>query len=167
MEANAILETFAQVAATLVGFTGVVFAIGSFSQGGLSPAERHGLLHLLVPAAIVLFLSLLPMVVSNGAEPGPLFWRAFNGLLGGVHLLTLADATRSVLSRQVPEPIPIHIGMVVIGYTTVVANFIVVLGFISELAVLVYLISLLWFLVVSVTQFMLLILSHVHDNQAR
>jgi len=165
VEADAVLETFAQVSATLVGFSGVVFAIGRFSQGGLSPAERMGLLHLLIPAAAALFLAMLPMVISTRVEPDALFWRAFNGLIGAVHLFTFGDAMRAVLRREVPDPVAVYLVTIPIGAATIVANFLVVLGFIEQLAVLIYLISVLWFLFISVTQFILLILAHVRENK--
>ena len=42
-----LLYTIAEVAVTLAGFSGVVFILGSRSQGKFSVAEKNGLFHLL------------------------------------------------------------------------------------------------------------------------
>ncbi len=42
-----LLYTIAEVAVTLAGFSGVVFILGSRSQGQFSKSERNGLFHLL------------------------------------------------------------------------------------------------------------------------
>jgi hypothetical protein len=160
MEATNVLATVAQVAATLIGFTGVIFAIGRFSEGGLDPTERNALIHLLMPAAMALFLALAPMVAASGVEPGVIFWRVFNAVLAAVHAPVVTDGARAALRGELPEPIRLQLSLVIFGYLTIAANVIVALGYADNFAVLAYLVVVSWFLVVSVVEFILLILAH-------
>jgi len=160
MDSTNVLATVAQVAATLIGFTGVIFAIGRFSEGGLDPTERNALIHLLMPAVMALFLALAPMVAASAAQPDVFFWRVFNGVLAAVHAPSVTDGARAALRGQLPDPIRLQLSMVTFGFLTVVANVAVAFGFADEFALLAYLVVVSWFLVVSVAEFILLILAH-------
>ena len=80
-----ILMAIAQVAATFIGFAGVVFAVGRASEGGVTSPERTALIHLLIPAIAVLFLAFAPLVASAGFTSQSRIWRVSNGLLRAIH----------------------------------------------------------------------------------
>ena len=81
MDPGSVLATIAQVAAAFVGFTGVIFAVGRFSQGGWRGPEREALVHLLLPSLVVLFMALFGLAASTGIESDVRLWRVCNGML--------------------------------------------------------------------------------------
>lgn len=157
MEHRDILMAIAQVAATFIGFAGVVFAVGRASQGGVSGPEQTALVHLLLPAIAVLFLAFLPLVAFAGFDSPSRIWRVSNGLLGGIHLLLIANATRAAMRRRLLEPLPVRVILIPGGFLAVAANLAVVLGFVQEFSTMIYIGGLVWFLLVSAVQFMMLI----------
>jgi hypothetical protein len=160
VDSTNVFATIAQVAATLIGFTGVIFTIGRFSEGGMDPTERNALIHLLMPAVMALFLAIAPMVAASGTQPDVVFWRVFNGILAAVHAPVVTDGARAALRGQLPEPIRLQLSMVTFGFLTIVTNLAVTFGFADDFAVLAYLVVVSWFLLVSVVEFILLILAH-------
>lgn len=157
MEYRDILMAIAQVAATFIGFAGVVFAVGRASQNGVSSPERTALIHLLLPSIAVLFLAFAPLVASAGFTSQPRIWRISNGLLGAIHLLLIANATRAAMRSRLLEPVPLRFILIPGGYLAVAANVAVVLGFVQELGAMIYIAGLVWFLFVSSVQFVMLI----------
>jgi hypothetical protein len=155
-----ILMAIAQVAATFIGFAGVVFAVGRASEVGVGGPERNALKNLLVPSILVLFLAFVPLVASTGVESEGLIWRASNGLLGAIHLALVGGATRAAIRSQLLEPVPFRFFLLGGGYVAVAANVVVVLGFVPELAPMAYIGGLVWFLLVSAVQFIMLIFLH-------
>jgi hypothetical protein len=160
MDAVSSLAVIAQIAATLIGFTGVLFAIGRFSAGGLSSPEHNAFVNVLLPSVLALFLALAPMIVSSGVQPSQVFWRVFNGILVVVHVPSFANAARAAFRGELPEPIRLQRSMVAVGFSTIVASAVAALGFAGDYASLLYLAVVSWFLIVSVVEFVLLVLSH-------
>ncbi|MGH9383255.1 MAG: hypothetical protein ACRD2N_03035 [Vicinamibacterales bacterium] len=68
MDSRDALLALAQVAATFIGFAGVVFAVGRASQSGVSSPERIALIHLLNPSIAVLFLALMMQILLARAD---------------------------------------------------------------------------------------------------
>jgi len=97
MEDRDLLLGLAGVAATFIGFAGVVFAVDRSSHRGVSVPERTALLHLLLPSIAVLFLAFGPLVLSAHDGPHDPRWRLANGVLAVVHLLLIANATRAAI----------------------------------------------------------------------
>ena len=155
-----ILGTLAEVAATIIGFTGVVFAIGQFSSGGITATQRMGIVHLLVPASISLFLALLPLVLLYAVKESPAFWQYLNLLVGLIHTVGIADASLRIFRRQALDPIQLQIALLLVAYLLILTNFAIAAGYLSNLAVAIYIGSICWLLFISVLQFVLLILSH-------
>jgi hypothetical protein len=152
-----LLQTIAEVAATLAGFSGVVFILGRRSEGRLSAKERSGLFHLLFTAcsALVLALALAAaVVVADGSQAA---WRAASGLLGALCLFgSVRAAVEEVrgehgLSRVVAWLLPA--GGSVLG----LACILVALGSFTDLAPAACLACLIWYLVVSVSYFISLL----------
>jgi hypothetical protein len=129
MENRDLLLALAGVAATFIGFAGVVFAVDRSSHRGISGPERTTLLHLLLPSIAVLFLAFGPAVWFAGFGPRDQSWRLANGVLGIVHLALIANATRAAIRSRLLEPIPLRFVLIPGGYLAVAANVAVVLGF--------------------------------------
>jgi hypothetical protein len=160
MENRDFLLALAGVAATFIGFSGVVFAVDRSSHRGVSGPERTALLHLLLPAIAVLFLAFAPIVAFAGFGARDQGWRLANGVLGAVHLTLIANATRAAIRSRLLEPIPLRFVLIPGGYLAVAANVAVVLGFVQGYGVMIYLAGLVWFLLVSAVQFVMLIFLH-------
>jgi hypothetical protein len=69
-----LLSTISEVAVTLAGFSGVIFALGNRSGGKLTAKEESGLTRMLLtsfgPALISVFALALSKVVSKMPKPG-------------------------------------------------------------------------------------------------
>lgn len=164
MDSQNLLTTIVQVAATFIGFTGIIFAIGKYSQGGWSDAERAAVLHLLLPSIAALFLAFLPLLAASGFEPGPGQWRVWNLLSVLIHLPMVTNAALLKWRGQLIEPVPLSNVLVPGGYVVIVANLIVVAGFFQGIAATVFAASLVWFLLISSVQLALLILTHTREG---
>jgi len=153
-----ILAITAQVAATFLGFTGVIFAVGRFSSGSWSVADRHALVNLLIPSLIVLFLSFIPLIVSTAIEDSPTVWRISNAVLFAVHAPLVTRVLWLSLRSQLIEPVPLRFVGLPIGFTTVVGNAAVALGLWNQFAVTAFISGLVWLLVIAAVQFVLLVM---------
>lgn len=160
MEDRDFLLALAGVAATFIGFAGVVFAVDRSSHRGVSDPERTALLHLLLPSIAVLFLAFGPMVLWARVGSHDPHWRFANGILGVVHLLLIGNATRAAIRSRLLEPIPVRFVLIPGGYLAVAANVAVVLGYCQEYGAMAYLGGLVWFLFVAAVQFVMLIFLH-------
>ena len=166
MENRDVLLALAGVAATFIGFAGVVFAVDRSSNQGVSDRERTALLHLLLPSIAVLFLAFVPVVLASQVGAHEPNWRLANGVLGVVHLLLIANATRAAIRSRLLEPIPLRYILIPGGYLAVAANIAVVLGYVADYAAMAYLGGLVWFLFVSAVQFVMLIFLHTDRETA-
>ena len=156
--------TIAGVAATFIGFASVVFAVGRTSERGFSIHEGNALSHLLIPATCVLFLAFVPVVASVGFNVYPQIWRVSNGLLGLIHLALAVSATRAAAQSQILEPLPVRLILIPGGFLALAANFAVVFGFLQGFAAMIYIGGLVWFLLVSAVQFVMLIRLHARAS---
>jgi hypothetical protein len=153
-----ILAITAQVAATFLGFTGVIFAVGRFSSGSWSVADRHALVNLIIPSLIVLFLSFIPLIVSTAIETPLTVWRISNAVLFVVHAPLVTRVLWLSVKSQLIEPVPMRFVGLPIGFITVLANAAVVLGFLKRYAVTAFVSGLVWLLVIAAIQFALLVM---------
>ena len=151
----------AQIAATFVGFAGVVFAVDRASASGVSGPERNAILNLLVPSIAALFLAFIPLVATAAVPNEVGIWRTANAVLGAVHAFLLAGAFRAAARGQLLEPVPLRVALLGGGSLAVLANVAVVLGFAPRFAPVAYLGGLVWFLFVSGIQFVMLVVLHV------
>jgi hypothetical protein len=121
-----LLFVIAQVAITLAGFSGVVFAIGRRSQGRISRAEKNGLFHLLFSSCgnvlVVLFMAALLEYARDDSSA----WRIGSLAIG---LLVLAGGLRALVEQRRGEhsfpkvlawPVPL-IALVLAGTNLAVA----------------------------------------------
>ena len=160
MEHRDVLMAIAQVAATFIGFASVVFAVGRASVAGVNAPERTALIHLLLPSILVLFLAFAPVVAFAGITAEVQVWRVANGVLGVIHLLLVSNATWVAVRSRLLEPVPLRFVLIPGGYLAVAANLAVMFGFLQDLAALIYIAGLVWFLLVAAIQFVMLIMLH-------
>lgn len=157
MGLESVLAVIAGVAATFIGFTGVIFAVGRSSRDGWSPTERTALLNLLMPSVVVLFLAFIPMVASTGITSQTLIWRGSNGLLAIIHLALVTSAFRAALTSRLMEPVPLRFVLIPGGYASGVFSALAALGFLARFAVMIFVAGLVWSLFVAAIQFVMLI----------
>lgn len=154
-----LLLAYAQIAATLTGFIGVVFVLGERADGRLSTNEASAVFHLLFSALSALFISLLAgllLVVLETNED--LAWRIANGLSGIVHLVGASRAaleTRHGTSGFDRASIP----TLAIGFTVATANFVIAAGYHANLEAPVFMVATLWTLGVTVISFVALLMT--------
>jgi hypothetical protein len=164
VDPQVVLATLSGVAVTFIGFTGIVFAIGRYSSGGWGERDRMAIIHLLLPSALVLFLALIPLVAATGRTPGPGFWRTMNAVLALIHLPLVGNAARLGFRGRLIEPIPFSYVLVPGGFAVVLLNALVAFGRLQGFATLLYAAGLVWFLVISVVQLGVLILSQARPG---
>ena len=102
-----VLLAYAQVAATLTGFIGVVFILGERAQGRFNQHESSTLFHFMFAGLGTLFISLfVALLLVTPVVDEHLAWRLANGLSGLFHLigasrLTLERWTRNAGAKRV------------------------------------------------------------------
>ena len=108
-----LLQTIAEVAVTLAGFSGVVFALGRRAEGRMSKAEKNGLFHLLLTTCGTALVSLTIVAVLARSEDDATAWRIGCYL---VAIFVLIGSTRAVveelrgehsLPRMLAWPVPL------------------------------------------------------------
>ena len=159
------LAAVAGVAATFVGFTGVIFAVGRFSQGNWTTPERNALGNLLMPSLLALFMALFPLALLASVESSAMIWRIANSLLALIHLPLVSSALWRAVRSELAEPIPLRFVLIPGGYVSVVASSVVALGVFSRFGAAVFTAGLVWFLVVAATQFVMLIMPPMHPKE--
>jgi len=152
-----VLAVIAQVAATFLGFTGVIFAVKSVSASSWTRTDRNALIHLLVPTIIVLFMAFVPLVGSISTGTDDVLWRVSNALLFVVHAPLVSRVLWLSLKSQLIEPVPFRFVGLPIGFSSVAANLLVALGFLDGYGATAFAGGLVWLLVVATIQFVMLI----------
>jgi hypothetical protein len=155
----------AQIAATFVGFAGVVFAVDRASATGVSGPERNAILNLLIPSIAALFLAFVPLIAAAAVANEVAIWRTGNAVLGAVHAFLLSGAFRAAARGQLLEPVPLRVVLLGGGSLAVLGNVVVVLGFAPRFASVAFLAGLVWFLFVSGIQFVMLVVLHVRVSK--
>lgn len=101
------LLTMAEIAIALMGFSGVVTALGRRDQGDWTPEEILQLRSQVEPSAVALFGACIPSILALLISDQLLLWRVANGLLAilvGYALIAYYVRTRSaktVMSQKV------------------------------------------------------------------
>jgi hypothetical protein len=158
MDPGSVLATIAQVAAAFVGFTGVIFAVGRFSQGAWRGPERQALVHLLLPSLVALFMALSALAALTGIRNEIVVWRISNGILAVFHAPLVSHALLMSIRAEVAEPVPLRFLTIPGGYASVVLSALVAAGLLQNYAVVVFTGGLVWFLFIAAMQFVMLVL---------
>lgn len=84
------LHTIAQVAITLVGFTGIVIAFGERARDNWTAEDKLRLYTMLYPTITAFFCSFVPIVLVYFSSSIETTWRLSNAVLGLAHGINLA-----------------------------------------------------------------------------
>ena len=152
-----LLPTIAEVAVTLAGFSGVIFALGNRAGRTLTAKEESGLTHMLLTSFGPVLISLIALVLLKSSLENDLAWRISCGL-AGVYCFT--GSTKAMLDElkgrhSLPKIIAwvAPIGSQLIG----VANLGVALGYQVEMASVILETALIYLLWISITYFISLL----------
>jgi hypothetical protein len=86
MEDLGIFYTLAQIAISLIGFSGIVVIFGDRFKRGWTPEEVLKFYALIAPPITVLFCAFIPSILNTITEDSNLIWRIANITLGILHL---------------------------------------------------------------------------------
>jgi hypothetical protein len=114
------LLTIAQVAITLIGFSGIVIVIGERSISKWTPEEWLRFYALIAPTLTAFFCSFVPILIGMVSKEPDTVWRLSNAVLGLAHLANLAVFLMN------PKKAKVTLGqrlMGVIGVMTIAAHF--------------------------------------------
>jgi len=84
------LETMAEIAIALTGFTGVVSVLGGRPSGGWIGPDRLWLQALLAWSLIAALGGVLPGILSSGIDSSAGVWFAASAVFAGVHSVSLS-----------------------------------------------------------------------------
>lgn len=148
-----LLSTIAEVAVTLAGFSGVIFALGNRAGGTLTAKEESGLTHMLLTSFGPVLISLFALLLLSSTLESDLAWRISCGL-AGVYCFT--GSTKAMFDEvngrhSLPKILAwvAPIGSQLIG----VANLAVALGYCVEIANVALETALIYLLWISITYF--------------
>jgi hypothetical protein len=153
MDPYGILQTIAEIAIAIVGFSGVVAVLGHRGSGKWSDTEIVRLRTLVEPGIVVLFASFLPPVLHLALASEELAWRISNGVLASGQLANvvafLVRSNRTTTTR-------FHHALVIVTFVAMGAHFLTAFGYISNF-ILVFILGLGLGMVVSTYNFLLLL----------
>jgi hypothetical protein len=155
MQSHDILQTIAEVAVALTGFSGVVVVLGPRGSGSWSREDLLQLRTLVEPSLVALFGSFLPGTLLLAVRSEPFAWRLSNGALAMLGLVALvAFARRSRLAGTTPgQRVLVALAIFGIG-----ALFITSLGLLPHYE-LTFVLGLILALIVAAYNFLLLLFS--------
>ena len=160
MEGSDILQTIAEVAIALTGFTGIVFALSGRTAESISGVALIRFRILLIASLVALALALLPFFVHYvGASPG-VTWSVCSAVVLAIMVPVVIHDHRAfrTYSNEIPEfdrriaPLVVLLGSAL--WVVQVANVFILHDFAPYLA------AALWFLGFSALQFTRLLLAH-------
>jgi hypothetical protein len=155
MQSYDTLQTIAEVAVALTGFSGVVVVLGTRGGSSWSKEDLVRLRTLVEPSLLALFGSFLPATIQLAGSSGPLTWRLSTGILGMLGLVTLiAFARRShLIDTTVGQRVLMVISIIGLG-----ALFLASAG-VLVLYELIFVLGLIFALIVAAYNFLLLLFS--------
>jgi hypothetical protein len=152
-----LLSTIAEVAVTLAGFSGVIFALGNRAGGALTAKEESGLTHMLLTSFGPVLISLIALVLLKSGLENDLAWRISCGLAG---IYCFTGSTKAMLDEvkgrhSLPKILAwvAPIGSQLLG----VANLAVAFGYYVEMASVILESALIYLLWISITYFISLL----------
>jgi hypothetical protein len=152
-----VLLAYAQVAATLTGFIGVVFVFGERSRR-LDDDQSSALFHLMYTSLSALFLSLFAalLLVYSAAEEH-IAWQICNALSGFIHLSGAGRLALETLGHK--TEVRSSLITSAIGLGTAGVNFLAAAGYLTREEALIFMLATLWLLGVTIIAFVSLLVS--------
>ena len=120
------LHTIAQVAITLIGFSGIVVVFGERTADRWSSEEALSFYILIAGPLTALACSFVPILLSQLTSDSALVWRSSNAILGSAHLANMIPflidrhGAKATIGQKVNAAI---------GITLIVAHFLAALNF--------------------------------------
>ncbi len=158
-ESPDILETIAEVAAAIIGFTAIA-AVFRRRQGGWAAKERLHFLVLIRTSVIVLFFSFSPWLLGQLPISSDVAWRASCGLYGIAQLLDVTWYMRRAAGTPTTRGQSI---LAILAFVNVVCQFLAAAGFLAPFQ-LVFVAGLILLMYVSVHNFVLLLVIALDDE---
>ncbi len=152
-----LLSTIAEIAVTLAGFSGVIFALGNRSGGKLTAKEESGLTHMLLTSFGPVVISLFALLLLKSDIGDELAWRISCGVAGtfiftgSIRAMIDELKGRHSLPKIIAWAAPI--GAQLLG----VANLAVALGYQVEMASVILESALIYLLWISIAYFISLL----------
>ncbi|MEE2525928.1 hypothetical protein V0U79_06085 [Hyphobacterium sp. HN65] len=147
------LHTIAQLSVALIGFSGIVVALGDRAIGSWSQAERLQLYALVLPPATALAASFAPELLATEIGSHEEVWRWSNLVLGLLHLANFLPFF--IIGLRKGGVTPMQMALSVTGLTAIAAHFLAAAGLVGWLE-LIFLAGLLQQLGVGLYNFILL-----------
>jgi hypothetical protein len=152
-----LLSTIAEVAVTLAGFSGVIFALGNRAGRKLTAKEESGLTHMLLTSFGPVLISLIALVLLKSSLEDVQAWRISCGVAG---VFCFTGSTKAMIDEvkgrhSLPKIIAwaAPIGAQLLG----IANIGVALGYKVEMANVILESALIYLLWISMTYFISLL----------
>lgn len=152
-----LLNTIAEVAVTLAGFSGVIFALGSRAGGKLTAKEESGLTHMLLTSFGPVLISLFALLLLKSDLEDVNAWRISCGVAG---IFCFTGSIRAMIDElkgrhSLPKVIAwaAPIGAQLLG----AANLAVALGYQVAMASVILESALIYLLWISITYFISLL----------
>lgn len=150
---NELLGTIAEVAVTLAGFSGVIFALGSRAGGKLTEKEESGLMHMLLTSFGPVLISLAALALLDSGIEEATAWRISCGVVGAY---CFTGSTKAIIDElkgrhSLPKVIAwvAPVGSQLLG----LVNLLVAFGFSSFKASTIFEFALIYLLFISITYF--------------
>lgn len=125
LEEISTLNTIAQVAIALIGFSGIVLIFGERASSKWTPEESLRLYALIAPSLTAFFCSFAPILISSLTENIEYVWRISNGVLGIAHLANIAFFLMNPVKAQLTKGQKLNAAL---GGLVILAHFLVVIG---------------------------------------
>ncbi len=111
------LHTIAQVAITLIGFSGIVVVFGERTAARWSSEESLRFYVLIAGPLTALACSFVPILLSQLTNDVATIWRSANALLGSAHLANIVPflANRRGAKRTLGQKVNAAIGLTLIA----------------------------------------------------
>lgn len=158
-ESPEILQTIAEVAVAITGFTAIA-AVFKRKQSGLNASERLHFLILMRTSVIVLFVSFIPWLLGQLPIASETAWRASCGLLGVVQLIDVGWFLRNAAGTPTTKGQSI---LAVVGFVSIACQFLAAAAYLG-LTQVVFVAGLIFLLYVSVHNFVLLLVVGLDDE---
>lgn len=159
MENQELLQTIAEIAVALVGFSGIVVTLGH--RNASKPLDVSRLLIMLRAGFSAMFLSLLPIVLNLFIAPNWL-WRVSITVLG---LIMLSNVTAALRNNGLANMTTAQRILFVPAVTILLLSFLSAFGFLVP-ANQMYIVGLMMMLLVSAHNFTVLLVGSLSQNQS-
>jgi hypothetical protein len=158
-ETPEILQTIAEVAVAITGFTAIA-AVFRRRQSGWNASERLHFLILMRTSVIVLFFSFAPWLLGQLPFASEMVWRASCGLYGIAQLVDVSWFVKNASGTPTTKGQSV---LGVLGFVSVACQFLAAAGYLASTQF-VFVAGLIFLLYVSVHNFVLLLVVGLDDG---